>query len=218
MTRQATIIIPTMCQPERIQDILSIQKYLPEWATLVVSANTFDWLAAHELYSKLDPRHFMLFVPRPTSYIEACNAGFHIAPSSFFIGTLNDDVEASGDWLTPLVEALDAGAVQAGPSLKWLSREGTWGSPSDTGRQFLEGWCWLARAKDLPYYGLYDTAYSQVYCEDCDLSLAFSTLGPLAQVDVPLVHKHSCTYGSHRPTWAANRKTLISRWGLDNPR
>ncbi len=172
------------------------------------------------------PNSTAVFLPSEVGYVNAVNIGWQcLAPHpTDYIGVLNDDVSIDGDFVTPLVQALQSGASQAGPSIHHIGRDGFWGK-GDEPYTFLEGWCWLAKVSTILYANscnvptdglLYDKNYSPGYCEDCDLSIRLQkTVGPLQQVSLPLHHLRSQTFGGDRePYWSRNRAYLVQKWNL----
>jgi GT2 family glycosyltransferase len=167
-----------------------------------------------------------LSIPQKIGYTQACNYGWQLAnpADNDYFAILNDDLVFDGEWTGPLLAALDAGATLAGPAIHHVGRDGYWGR-GDEQYQFIEGWCFMARAAHLtgaaaafgqsPFYELFDSKFGMGYCEDVDLSIRLQRLGgKLRQVDVPIRHLHSQTYGHERPSWAANRQYLMSKWDL----
>lgn len=173
---------------------------------------------------------------RRVGYVDAVNGAYALlrpqkefAPLSAldYVAVLNDDVIVEGDWITPLMAALKDGAAQVGPSVHHVGRDGFWGR-GDEPYQFVEGWCWMAsvgtieKAAAVTYRGIgvggiYDSAFSPGYCEDQDLSIRTQkTGGKIQQVDVPIRHLRSQTFGKSRePWWSRNRQYLIQKWRLD---
>jgi GT2 family glycosyltransferase len=162
-------------------------------------------------------------------YVNAVNLGYGmIFPSSddAVVGTINDDVEVKGDFVTPMLEVLDSGAAQVGASVHGIGRDGMW--DDSPGRfAFAEGWCWLAKMSTIEKASLtfservvYDRGYSPGYCEDCDLSLRIQRDGGrvLQVQNLPLLHLRSQTFGFNRePYWSRNRAKLVGEWNLASP-
>jgi len=161
-------------------------------------------------------------------YIKAANIGWKLLDPkpNDYICLLNDDVEVTGDFLTPMIGALFQGASQVGPSVHPVGRDGFWGK-GDEPYAFVEGWCFLALARTIRRAAacvnmapelLYDESYQGGYCEDVDLSIRIQKIGgTIKQVEnIPLRHLRSQTYGSNRePFWTRNRELLIQRWHLN---
>lgn len=171
---------------------------------------------------------------RQIGYVGACNIGYRLADPADedLVVVLNDDLVFEGEWLNPLVAAIRGGAAQAGPSLKWVGRDGFWGK-GDEKYQFLEGWCFMTtglairkahhqRGRDECWEDrhvgttqLFDSAFAPGYCEDSDFSIRVQESGgTLKQVDLPIRHLGSMTLGKNHASWARQRALLISKWDL----
>jgi GT2 family glycosyltransferase len=221
--REVYIIVPT-CWEADVEVGLKIQAYTP-FVRVVVVANTEEAPAASMIHPKFQTG-YLADVPKRIGYVNAVNLGFamiHPDTDDPIVGTINDDVEIDGDFVTPMIEALDAGAAQVGASCHGIGRDGMW---DDTpGRPvFAEGWCWLAKMSTIQQASLsipgnlvYDRGYSPGYCEDCDLSLRIQRNGGrvLQVQNLPLRHLRSQTFGSNRePFWTRNRERLVRQWNL----
>ncbi len=229
---QVHLIVPTTVRDiEMVTWCLGgIIAYTKAVVCFVVNANSESAKrVAQGLWETLQrhcPNATAVFLPREVGYVNAVNLGWkclNLRPIDY-IGTLNDDVEVDGGFVTPLVQALEFGAAQAGPDMHHVGRDGFWGK-GDEPYTFLEGWCWLAKVSTIlhanscngPTDGLlYDQNYSPGYCEDCDLSIRLQrTVGPLQQVSLPLHHLRSQTFGGDRePFWSRNRADLVQKWNL----
>ena len=170
---------------------------------------------------------------RRIGYVGACNIGYRLADPADddLVVILNDDLVFHGPWIEPLQAAIEDGAAVAGPSLKWVGRDGCWGH-GDEKYQYLEGWCFattggvirraareirmLNEPKDWPRGPvMFDPQFAPAYCEDMDFCIRVQESGgKLAEVDVPVEHLHSMTYGTNRPSWARNREQLMQKWEL----
>lgn len=230
-------IIPT-CGGEHLGPMLeSLARHtdVPMRAMLVV--NDPAWLGVYEdvadvktVYSRVDLE--ITALPRRIGYVDAVNLGWQHRPEDAeYICCLNDDLIFEGPWVQKMLDALqDPKVVQVGASVKKIGKDAMWGDDDDP-QSFAEGWCWMARKKDLEWAGrlyrdLLDRRYSPGYCDDMDLSLRLRHLvlpptdekhvystGEIVQVDVPIKHLRSQTFGQNRPGWGANRCRLIREWG-----
>ena len=167
---------------------------------------------------------------RRIGFVDACNIGYRLADpaNDDLVVLLNDDLVFDGDWLNPLVAAIRGGAAQAGPALKWVGRDGRWGN-GDEKYQYLEGWCFMTTGAAIkkamceiwngeyggctPNHVMFDPAFAPAYCEDMDFSIRIQQSGgTLKQVDLPIRHLRSVTYGNDRPSWPKNQKLLAENW------
>jgi glycosyltransferase involved in cell wall biosynthesis len=166
-------------------------------------------------------------------FVDACNLGYRIADPADedVVVVLNDDLVFSGPWLEVLVDALESGASQVGPSMKYVGRDARWGC-GDERYRYLEGWCFAttgavvgqaarqiesAEAANVCQRSpvLFDPAFSPAYCEDMDFSIrVLRSGGEVRQVDIPVEHLRSRTYGTDRPSWGVNREKLMKKWEL----
>ncbi len=161
--------------------------------------------------------------PRRIGYFRAIEWGWNLAepqPDDYVVG-LNDDVEISGDWITPLVEALDRHPnAQIGPYLPYLGADGFgYQTPGRGFYRYIDGCCWMARAETISRAGgIVDHGLKGAYCGDCDLSIRIvESGGILQQVPVPVRHIGHGTNGPEtQENWAKNRQYLASKWDLVN--
>lgn len=220
------VIIPTTGIPELERTLSDYAKFIPH-CRLIVVLNTDDpdcvpdvmgWFATATAH-----REDCAIVSRRgrCGYLRACKLGYATAepePDDYVV-LLNDDVEATGDWVTPLQEALDEGAAQVGPAMRRVG----WSIELDKTEgcyHYLEGWCFMVKASTVEAVGgLYDDAFAPGYSEDEDLSVRISMSGGvLAQIPIPLSHLRSTTFGRcYRPFRERNVRYLIRKWSLDRP-
>lgn len=164
-----------------------------------------------------------IYLPERCGYFRAIEWGWNLAelqPDDYVAG-LNDDVEISGDWITPLVEALERHPnAQVGPYSPYLGADGLgYQTPGRGVYRYIDGCCWMARAETITRAGgIIDHGLKGAYCGDCDLSIRIvESGGILQQVPVPVRH---IGHGSNGPetqaNWAKNRKYLASKWDLVN--
>jgi GT2 family glycosyltransferase len=171
--------------------------------------------------------------PHALGFVDACNLGYRIADPADddIVVILNDDLVFHGPWLEVLVDALAGGASQVGPSMKYVGRDARWGR-GDERYRYLEGWCFAttgavvgqatrqiesAEADNICPRSpvLFDPEFAPAYCEDMDFSIrVLRSGGEVRQVDIPVEHLHSRTYGQQRPSWDVNREKLIKKWDL----
>lgn len=213
-TLAGSLLLPTV----RVQAEVIVVANTPETGGV---ARVVDALLRWQ--READLQYKLLVVPERIGYVGACNLAWQIADPYYgeHVAVLNDDLVIGGDWVAPLMDALDAGAAQVGPSLKWVGLDGFWGVGDGRERyQYLEGWCFMLRAHGLTPFDvdseLFDPRFAPTYCEDQDLSIrAQHCGGKLQQVDVPIAHLHSQTCGTDRePGWSRNRKLLQQKWDL----
>ena len=186
--------------------------------TVVINCRYRNYVQAYDHIEGCEAR--MILIPERVGYVRACNIGYASAEveDSDYVAVANDDVFPEGDWIHPLVEALDAGVAQAGPSVQWVGQDGYWGCEGDQYR-FCEGWLWMARGKTIRQAGgLYDPEFSPGYCEDMDLSIRIQRMGGMIeQIPLPVKHLRSQTFGTNRePFWTKNRHRLVAKWGLSS--
>lgn len=209
-------------------------------ASIAVVCNTNiapDRLSAAGLLGVAEARGRIVraaFVPERIGYVRAVNIAWGLCESGAgdYIAVINDDLQVTGDFVTPMRAALDAGALQVGPSIKHVGRDGFWGK-GDEPFVFAEGWCWMAKAMtlvDASLQAAVGTVYDPQYaipgygCDDCDLSIRIiQSVGfflppqeAIRQVDnLPVHHLHTQTVRNRDAGWARNRARLVERWHLD---
>ncbi len=170
-----------------------------------------------------------LYLSDRCGYVKAVHEGWKLADPApdDYIAVLNDDVVIDGDWITPLVEMLQREPfAQVGRRLRRIGPDGL-GYPSrgPTGRKpigyynYLEGWCWMARAEAIQQAGgIVDLEFEGSYCEDCDLSIRIRDFGgPILEVPAPIHHiGHQSSSPETQAQWVKNRKYLAEKWDLTN--
>jgi hypothetical protein len=188
-----------------------------------------DWLTQHF-------RCRYVYLPTRIGYVRALDWGWKLAEPEpdDYVAVLNDDVEITGDWITPLVEALrEYPGWQVGPSLMALQPDGFGrrasircvGGPR-IHYHYLEGWCWMARAETITRAGgIVDLGFEGSYCEDCDLSIRIRESGgnvlrvpcTLSDESNPIRHiGHQSSSPEMMQNWAKNRQYLAEKWDLTN--
>lgn len=208
------VLIPTCGIPLAVKSLQGHLKHVPS-AKVVVVENDPDALRSNKVRQVLSQWEGAthIGVAKRIGYVDAINLAYRAAlpcPGDY-VAVLNDDLEVLGDWITPLQAELarHPNVVQVGPSVKGVGTDGRWGDRNSK-YNFVEGWCWMARAGDLGRDAVYDRAFSPGYCEDMDLSICLveSSGGKVRQVDVPLRHERSQTFKEREPFWGHNRRRL----------
>lgn len=182
--------------------------------------------------------------PNRIGYVRAIDWGWKLADPSpdDLVAVLNDDVVIEGDWITPLVEALQQYPnAQVGPRVMVVGPNGLGyqlpASETGFGRvynrdgfvtasytpgghyHYAEGWCWMVRAETIVRaFGIVDLGFEGTYCEDCDLSIRIQESGgQVVQTHAPIRH---IGHGSQSPEmmvqWKKNRQYLAEKWDLRN--
>ena len=170
-----------------------------------------------------------VYFPYRIGYTKALDWGWKLADPApqDLIAVLNDDVVIEGDWITPLVEALQRyPSAQVGPSLRYLGADGLgYADPAfhvPPAYLYLEGWCWMARAETITQAGgIVDLGFDGSYCEDCDLSIRIAESGLLGGriFEIPALIRHIGHQSSSPETqaqWAKNRLYLAEKWDLSS--
>lgn len=168
--------------------------------------------------------------PNRIGYVRAVDWGWKLAEPKpdDYVAILNDDIEITGDWISPLVEALrENPGYQVGPSLRYIGPDGLGYTPLQAGKAglplrylYLEGWCWMARAETITKAGgIVDLGFEGSYCEDCDLSIRIAESGGRIR-GVPALPIRHIGHGSSSPemmaSWDRNRQYLAEKWDLRN--
>jgi len=232
------VIIPTCLAAEGsrvgLNAILNALNESPISHETIIVLNDPKRFPIAEVLWFVDEHPIFVCVPRRLGYVGACNLGYaaagQLAPRAAYVCVLNDDVLAQGEFLAPMVDALDAdpklGIV--GPSVHHVGRDGLWGK-GDEKYKYVEGWCFMARqtavweAAACDGGVLFDPEFSPGYCEDMDLAISMQQIcsspswnWTIGQVDLPLTHLRSVTFGDNRePFWSRNRRRLVIKWGLN---
>ncbi len=177
-----------------------------------------------------------VYFPYRIGYTKALDWGWKLADPApqDLIAVLNDDVVIEGDWITPLVDALERRPhAQVGPSWRMIGPDGLgYRVPREkkyrTGYfNYLEGWCWMAKAKTIAKAGgIVDLGFDGSYCEDCDLSIRIATSAgsvlatpgaSVFEVDAPIRHiGHQSSSPETQAQWAKNRLYLAEKWDLSS--
>ena len=170
-----------------------------------------------------------VYFPYRIGYTKALDWGWKLADPApdDYIAVLNDDVVIEGDWITPLVEALQRyPSAQVGPSLRYLGADGLgYADPAfhvPPAYLYLEGWCWMARAETITQAGgIVDLGFDGSYCEDCDLSIRIAESGLLGgrifEIPAPIRHiGHQSSSPETQAQWAKNRLYLAEKWDLSS--
>ena len=233
------IIIPT-CGAECLENTLAgLHRYnKPATVETIIVYNgsqgsTGKWLDVCSMYSQFDgfshrPSRIIAF-PYRIGYVRAIDWGWKLADPApdDYIAVLNDDVVIEGDWITPLVEALQRyPSAQVGPSLRYLGADGLgYADPAfhvPPAYLYLEGWCWMARAETITQAGgIVDLGFDGSYCEDCDLSIRIAESGLLGgrifEIPAPIRHiGHQSSSPETQAQWAKNRLYLAEKWDLSS--
>jgi GT2 family glycosyltransferase len=158
-----------------------------------------------------------------------CNLGVERARGST-ICLLNPDVSVGGDWLAPLLAAIDEGAAIAAPVL--LNVDGTVQSaghhlfadastapiteaPTALGRpDYASAACWLMSRATYDECGGFDTAFFPAYYEDVDLALRARASGGTVVVGASRVtHRHGASTSTDIvPDTTPQRELLRQKW------
>lgn len=235
------IIVPTaVADIDMLADCLEgCSRYNDASIAVVCNTNIApDRLSAAGLLGVAEARGRIVraaFVPERIGYVRAVNMAWALCEPDpeDYIAIINDDLQVTGDFVTPMRVALDTKVGnrpcrppwQVGASVKPVGRDGFWGK-GDEPFVFAEGWCWMAKAKTLLDTSL-ETAVGTIYdptyaipgygCEDCDLSIRIGdTKNQIVQVDnLPVHHLHTQTVRDRDAGWARNRALLVERWHLD---
>lgn len=158
-----------------------------------------------------------------------CNLGIERARGSM-ICLLNPDVEVGGDWLTPLLAAVDDGAAIAAPVL--LNPDGTVQSaghqlfadastapitdaPTTLGRpDYASAACWVLSRATYDACGGFDTAFFPAYYEDVDLALRARAHGGTVVVGASRVtHRRGASTSTDVvPDTTPQRERLRRKW------
>lgn len=159
----------------------------------------------------------LIHIPERIGFVKACNLGFRAAdvqPEEYLV-IANDDLVFEGPWWEPMKEALDKGALLVGPSVKPVGHDAMWGNGSEH-YHYVEGWLLAVKGHHVPMHNLFDPLFVDGFCEDMDLAITLRERwgGSIQQVNVPVRHLRSQTYGTNRPSWEPNRKLLIEKWNL----
>jgi GT2 family glycosyltransferase len=158
-----------------------------------------------------------------------CNLGVERARGST-ICLLNPDVSVGGDWLTPLLTAIDDGAAIAAPVL--LNPDGTVQSaghhlfadastapitdaPTTLDRpDYASAACWVLSRATFDACGGFDTAFFPAYYEDVDLALRAKAYGGTVVVEASRVtHRHGASTSTDIvPDTTPQRERLRRKW------
>jgi GT2 family glycosyltransferase len=175
----------------------------------------------------------MAFVAEKIGYVRAVNLAWFLcdAKSDDYIAVINDDLQVTGDFVTPMKAVLGAGkkALQASASIRSVGCNGFGGNGNER-YVYAEGWCWMAMAHNIRWAAqsrcpaaIYDPVFAipGYGCEDCDLSIRLvlacgnDPREAIVQVDnLPVRHLHTRTVRNHETGWAQNREILVKRWNL----
>jgi GT2 family glycosyltransferase len=158
-----------------------------------------------------------------------CNLGVERARGSM-ICLLNPDVAVGGDWLAPLLAAIEGGAAIAAPVLS--NPDGTvqsaghhlWGDASTTpitdvpatlGRPvYASAACWILSRATYDALEGFDTVFHPAYYEDVDFALRARSLGGTVVVGSSRVtHRHGASTSTHVvPDTTPQRDRLLAKW------
>ena len=118
-------------------------------------------------------------------YAKANNQGLRAAETKI-VCFLNNDIEATGDWLS-IADKVQRGALY-GPSLQGRTIDGI-------GVPFLEGWCLLGHKADFDrIFGWNEDAFPGLYWEDNELCWRATRAGlSLKEIRLPIRHLSNVT-------------------------
>jgi len=147
----------------------------------------------------------------------ANNQGARAAKGGIFI-FLSNDVTPTGDFVTPICQALDreAGALAGAQILDW---DTGWNRFNGDVIPYLAGWCLACSRATWLHLGGFDERYTPCDYEDIDLSQAARRKGhPLVALDLPLRHAFGQSAarlpGGREKHTVRNRDRFVAKWGL----
>jgi len=131
---------------------------------------------------------------------------------------LSNDVKPQGDYVTPILEALEEDLdALVGPEM--LRHDTGWNVFDGKVIAYLAGHCIACRRDTWDFLGGWDERYFPCDYEDIDLSYgAFKCGFPLVEVSLPLVHlfgqSAQALDGGREAITMKSRAKFIEKWGL----
>lgn len=130
---------------------------------------------------------------------------------------INNDVEISGDYITPVVLALDE-RPDTLVGAQFLNFDTGWNKFNGRIIPYLAGWCVGMTKAVFEALGGFDERYVPGDYEDMDLSYtAFKTGYALMSLDLPLYHRFNQTaqqLPDRRAITERHRRVFAEKWGL----
>ncbi len=155
----------------------------------------------------------VLLLPENVGFPEGCNIGARYSTGGAIL-FLNNDIRISGDWLTPILQALEMGPkVLAGPSL--ISEKTGWNCfrvrDQEVHIPYLEGWCLAGKRQILEDIGYFDPEFGTGSVEDVYYCWQAKRAGYILVDTGPLPMKHlrgSTVTDGRLDHYATNKKNL----------
>lgn len=141
------------------------------------------------------------------------NQGAAVAGGNILI-FLSNDVAALGDYLAPLQETVENGALYGA---ELLSHDTGWNKFDGQVIPYLAGWCIAATRPTWDELGGWDERYVPCDYEDLDLSYTAMKKGfKLVNLDLPLRHAfgQSARNLDRQAITMRNRAQFMEKWGL----
>ena len=189
-----------------------------EWV-IVDNASTDNTAAVLNTWQRImGPRLKVLTMEKNIGFGPANNRGADVAEGDI-LAFVSNDVNADGDYLTPLSEAIQ-GEPNALYGAQIFSHNTGWNTFKEVGRiAYIAGWCVVSERQFWAKIGPWDERFVPCDYEDLDLSYRVQKANfPIVPLKLPLRHDSGKSAenlaGGRLKVTLENKQRFIEKWGL----